>query len=111
MIDNEDGTEQMGSLDGGVAEPRRIVRRRNDDETPVSVTVIEALADARGVNPVDVERPLYDVVDPEALDRLFDRPGGDGIDGRVVFSFDAHEVTVTASGEVLVRSHEDPPSP
>ncbi|WP_415381223.1 HalOD1 output domain-containing protein [Halosimplex sp. TS25] len=71
-------------------------------ETDLSVAVIESLAEAKGVAPIDIEQPLYDVVDPDALDRLF-TDGEGSVAGRVVFDFDAHEITVHSDGDILVR--------
>ena len=65
--------------------------------------MIQVLAEARGVGVEEIEQPLYDVVDPDALDRLFtDRSHADA-GSRVAFEFDAHEVTVHADGDILVR--------
>jgi len=73
------------------------------DGTGLSVAVIQALAEARGVGIDEIEQPLYDVVDPDALDRLFTDRGRADVMGRVVFEFDAHEVTVHSDGDILVR--------
>lgn len=48
--------------------PRDDHRRRRR----VSEAVIEAVARAEGVDETAVGTPLYDVVDPEALDALFE---------------------------------------
>jgi len=73
---------------------------RTVKEGPVSLAVVEALAEAKDVSPVEVERPLYDAVDPDAIDRLFEN----GIDGgRVVFTASGYEVTVTGHGDIYVR--------
>ena len=37
-----------------------------------SDAVIEALSEAEGVSPLDLD-PLYDVIDPDAIDRIFER--------------------------------------
>lgn len=74
-----------------------------DDDTDLSMAVIDALAEAKDVQPVDIQRPLYDVVDPDALDRLFTSTGGDGVSGRVVFELAEHEITVRSDGDIVVR--------
>lgn len=43
---------------------------RKTSDAP-STAVIMAVAEARGVDPVDLDCRLADVVDPDALDRLF----------------------------------------
>ena len=73
------------------------------DGTDPSVAVIQVLAEARGVGVEEIEQPLYDVVDPDALDRLFTDRSHANVGSRVVFEFDAHEVTVHADGDILVR--------
>jgi len=48
---------------------------------------------------------LFEYVDPDALDALFQSvSGAPREDGHVTFSVDGHEVTVTATGEVVVRT-------
>lgn len=74
-----------------------------DGETDLSVAVIEAVAEAKAVDPTEMETTLYDAVDPDALDRLFTDRGGEAFAGRVVFELGAHEVTVQSNGDVLVR--------
>lgn len=64
--------------------------------------VIDALAEASGVEPVDLP-PLYDVVDPEALDRLFRDRDDEGALGRVLaFSVEDWNVFVADDGSIRV---------
>ncbi|RQH02543.1 HalOD1 output domain-containing protein [Natrarchaeobius oligotrophus] len=67
-----------------------------------SLRVIETVASADGVDPVDLEPPLTDVVDPTALDALFEPTTK--IDssrrGRVTFRYRGYRVTVDSSGHV-----------
>lgn len=71
-------------------------------ESP-SERIVEAVAEADGVAPSEVTPPLYEAVDPEALDHLFastaiaDRPGG-----RVAFPYSGYEITVHYNGRVSV---------
>ena len=76
---------------------------------PVSEAVVAAVTElacresSGPGSPVEATRafePLYDVVDPDALDRLFgptERTPADRC-GRVTFSYGGHEVTVSSSG-------------
>lgn len=73
------------------------------DDTDLSIAVIEVLAEARGITPVEMDEPLYDVVDPDALDQLFTDQTDGAVGGRVVFELGEHEVTVHADGDILVR--------
>lgn len=41
-----------------------------EQNEPASSTVIRAIADYHGIDPIDLDQPLYDAIDPEALDAL-----------------------------------------
>ncbi|WP_226003933.1 HalOD1 output domain-containing protein [Natrinema salinisoli] len=70
------------------------------EERGVSQTVIEAVAEAEGVRPVELRPPLYDVIDPEALDRIFD----DALTvGKVIFNYNGCEISVFSDGYVAVE--------
>jgi hypothetical protein len=68
----------------------------------VSDTVVRALADSKGVDPTRLDVPLYDVVDPDALDALFVSGGG----CRVAFSYADRRVVVDGAGTVHVTRRE-----
>ena len=94
---------------GGDEGGPRVVHSRaadRDGETSLSIAVIEAVAEAEGVEPVEMESTLYEAVDPDALDRLFTGRELEAFAGRVVFELGAHEVTVQSNGDVLVRQIE-----
>jgi len=65
-------------------------------ETTVHESVIYAVANAVGVDPIDLD-PLYDTIDPEAVDALFD----DGFEGRLAFTYEGHDVVVTSDGPTV----------
>ncbi|WP_137283362.1 HalOD1 output domain-containing protein [Halorussus salinisoli] len=76
-----------------------------DRDEPLSTAVIHAVADAADVDPAELGTPLYDQIDPDALDNLFSdkhngMPRGSG---HVVFSLLDYEVTVYSDGYVVVR--------
>jgi hypothetical protein len=56
--------------------------------------VITAVAEATDVSPTELSPPLYDVVDPDALESLVEQAPDDGV--RISFEF--HECTVIVSG-------------
>lgn len=70
----------------------------------VSLAVIDAIAEHVGVDPVELEPRLYDVIDPDALDALFPESGNDAasIRGRLVFTYRGFEVQVTSRGRVRI---------
>lgn len=79
------------------------------ETVPLSFRIIEAIAEAEGVDPTDIEPPeyeaLYDVLNPEALDGLF-APREDGTPrspGEVAFQFCGYDVVVESDGTVDVR--------
>lgn len=77
--------------------------------TSPSERVVEAVAIAEGVDETDLP-PLYDAIDPDALDSLFHpRPTGDDVDamGAIYFTYNGHEVRVSAAGEVQLVDDTD----
>lgn len=66
---------------------------------PTSTTVLEAIAEVKGVDIVELSPPLYETVDPEALDKLFQ-----GGHGEVHFEYLDYEVTVDHDDNVEVSS-------
>lgn len=70
----------------------------------ISEKLFEAVADYEGVDPVDLTPPLYEVVDPDALDQIFaTTPTTGRMEGRVTFSYNGYEVTVCGDGDVSVE--------
>jgi hypothetical protein len=83
------------------ATPAYETRHDLDGPAALSETVIEAIAAAEGVDPTDCDLELYEAVDLEALDTLFDRRGPEG-HWRFEFSVDDYLVVVTGDGNVTV---------
>lgn len=80
-----------------------IIDRTETDLSP-SYSVIKAVSQATATAP-DEMRPLYEVIDSDALDRLFarDEPHGTALsDGFVRFGYEGAEVTVHADGRTTV---------
>ncbi len=67
----------------------------------LSETVISAVAEAKGVEPLDLE-PLYTAVDPDALDRLFQPAVGSPTPLNLQFAMADCRVTVRSDSEVTV---------
>jgi hypothetical protein len=73
----------------------------------VTRRIVEEVAEAEGVSPVDLSPPLYEVVDPEALDRLFGTTTAAGrTDRRVAFAYQGYDVVVSGDGHVSVEARE-----
>lgn len=73
---------------------------------PISEAVVWAVAEAKGVDPLDLDEALYDRVDPDALERLFESDAA-GADLRVKFTLAGCEVTVSGDGRVVVLPPAD----
>lgn len=75
----------------------------SDTET-VFEAVIDAIAEAESVSPVNLEPPLGDVVDPEALATIITSMAGraGGSPGHVQFTYTDYTVTVTADKRVYI---------
>ncbi|WP_222916891.1 HalOD1 output domain-containing protein [Natrinema sp. SYSU A 869] len=76
-------------------------------QTPVSIRVVEAVAAREGIDPLEVSPPLHDVLDPTALDELFEPTGtSQRPDGTVSFTYHGHRVRVDSDGRVTLE--DDP---
>lgn len=63
-----------------------------------AMAVLEAIAADLGVDPSELDTPLYAAVDPDALDRLL---SSDGV--VLAFEYDGHTVVVEGGDTVDVR--------
>lgn len=85
-----------------------MVESSADRTGSISNEVVLAVARATNSDPTELD-PLYEVVDPDALDQLF-QPQFNGTErrgGRVMFSIDGCEVTVHANGDIDVTPLDD----
>lgn len=80
----------------------------NGSQPSLSVAVVQAVADAEGVEPLAVDPPLGRVIDAAALDTLF-VPTDDSTpaDGSVTFRYAGYEVVVDHAGAVTLRPGPD----
>lgn len=74
------------------------VQNRVSADDRVSVAVLEAVAAEEGCEPTDLDVPLYEHVDPEALDALVSSP----IEGHVSFTYHGYRLTVDGEGTVWI---------
>ena len=68
-------------------------------------SIVTAVASARDVDPFDLNPPLGEVVDPDALDALF--AGRPETTGTVTFDYAGHAVQVHSDGRVDVGDADD----
>ena len=77
-----------------------------------SEQVIERIAQREGVDPISLS-PLYEVIDPDALDSLFSPTSTcDRRSGAVEFTYCGYNVSVSFDGDVVVglNDHFETPS-
>lgn len=73
----------------------------------LSQSVVEAVAEQEGVEPAELEPPLYEVVNPDALDNLFWED--ERSRGAVLFMYKDYRVVVDSTDTVrLERDAESP---
>lgn len=90
------------SHDGDDRSPDGTLRHRYDwDAVRASTAVVEMVAIAADVEPSALD-PLYDTVDPEALDRLIGKDETSAVAVEVVFEYAGYDVTVRGDGVVTV---------
>ena len=74
---------------------------------PPSIALVESIAAIEGVPPTDVDFPLYESVDPDALDILFADPEDDETpdDGEIVVEFrvNGYMVQIRNNGRITVK--------
>lgn len=73
-----------------------------EEDTPVSLTVIECVSEADGRDPND-RPPLHEAIDPEALDDLFRGRSG----GEVTFTYQDYEITVDGDAVTATKRPVD----
>lgn len=77
-------------------------------KSSLSHAVVQAVAEAERVDPLELTPPLYEVIDSDALDRLFAvTPTHHRTDGEVSFSYNGYGVTVRGDGSVSVEEHDE----
>lgn len=78
----------------------------------ISETVVTAVAEAKGVDPLDLE-PLFSVVDPDALNSLFSSSvSSPPAEMQLSFSMAGCDVVVHGDGEVtVIPPSETEPTP
>ena len=107
-----DGTMQCNDSQVGEEAPRpsrepTAIYEANDDES-ITVAVTTALSAAFQTDRSELD-PLYTVVDPDALNSLFDkREDGTprGCDGHIAFDYGPYCVRVEADGTAVVYESE-----
>jgi hypothetical protein len=66
----------------------------------VALRVLRRVADRHGCDPVDLEPPLVDRIDPEALEAIY---AAEGANATVTFDYAGHRVRVDGRDGVTVE--------
>lgn len=75
-----------------------------NSEDKISAKVVSAVADAKGVDPLELD-PLYDVIDADALDAIFGPTEGEAARAsKLTFRMADCRVVVRGTGEVSVTT-------
>lgn len=73
-----------------------------------STSVIEEVATREGVDPTELDQPLYHAIDPDALDTLVrssaDAPSPSSLS--ITFTYHGYEVSVSSDGVVDLERRE-----
>ncbi|MFC7134561.1 MULTISPECIES: HalOD1 output domain-containing protein [Salinibaculum] len=81
------------------------------EESPETLTeaIVEAVAEAEGIDPIELRPSLYDVVDPDALELLYAQPDRSRASNlRVTFAYGTWQVHVHRDGTVQLTEHGQP---
>ena len=71
------------------------------DRTPLSMEVIDAIAAQADVDPVDLDTPLYEVIDLDALDALT-TGAPESATVEITFQYEGYDVHVTGDREIRI---------
>jgi len=75
------------------------------DAVAPSQAVVERVAGCEGVDHTKLV-PLFDAIDPDALDKLVESGQGTGSSLRITFTYHGYDVTVTGDAVVHLASDE-----
>lgn len=69
-------------------------------ESP-SEAVLRSLAAVTGVDQLEIEPPLYESIDPDALDQLFESAQSDDL--HVSFAHSDHRIIIDGNGDLSIQ--------
>lgn len=101
---NHTGRQTDGLVAADADEREAHYAQHDMSEDELSTTVIQALSEAAGVDPLEFDTPLNDYVDPDALNSLFrTRPDGTARPGgSLTFRIEGYDVTVRSTGQIEI---------
>ena len=78
-----------------------VLNETNHADGPLAETVIDAITEIIDGNSTEIE-PLYESIDPDALEDLFNRRPGKSVPTRVEFQHKGFSIVVEENGRVVV---------
>lgn len=97
-----------GTLSSGQPEHRYQFYYDADEPASLSETIVTAIADIAAVDVTDLD-PLYERVDPDSLNSIF-QPASDDTPrsgGEIRFVLSDYEVTVSGNGHIVIDAPTD----
>lgn len=91
-------------------EEQSMTRAREPRSSSLAHQIITEVASREGVHPLDLEVPLYDAVDPEALEALFTRPRNQHTESTLTLSFTYYDYEITVDSDRSVSVSDRPGS-
>jgi hypothetical protein len=82
-----------------------VLHETNHEEGPIAETVIDAIAEVTDSSSTEIE-PLYESIDPDALEDLFGRQSERRVPRRVEFVHKGFAIVVFRSGRVVIYEGE-----
>lgn len=70
--------------------------------------IVRKVADYENIDPVELNPPLGEVIDPDALEALFEDPRKDDL--RITFTYQDYEISVRPGEGVQIHPFESPSS-
>lgn len=107
MTREADSVTDAGS-DGEQRSGAYTARRSGEDGVEPSYHVVETVSEAIGT-PIEELRPLFEVLDPDALDKLFDvsTRRNSTREGTITFRYEGCDVSVYTDGRTVVSRRGD----
>lgn len=69
-----------------------------------AITIVREVADREGVDCTELP-PLYNIIDPDALEALADSLAQDSDEGEIQFAYCGYQILIDSDGHVIVTDH------
>lgn len=78
------------------------VKYNDNPAEELSLRVVRKIAEREGKSPTELTPSLHSVIDPDALDSLFNTAHIDGREASIRFTYCGYDVCVRSDGEITV---------